>query len=461
MDHDSQYSIDIKANRHGSRGNLGRGVIGILGAFCTLIASTVQADSELPQFDNNQHVGVISCSSSTCHGSLEPRDTSNVLQNEFFIWHRHDPHARAWEALNSDRARRIADRLGIESPERAGTCLDCHADNVEPEHRGPRFRISDGVSCEACHGGAGKWLRSHADSEATHADNLAEGLYPTEDPAARARLCMSCHYSHPESPMTHRLMSAGHPPLLFDLDVFTRIQPAHFRVDGDYRERKGNTSSAGAWLAGELASAGVQLETLANRFDEEKRLFPDFHHFDCASCHRDFREDEPARMIEGLEPGDLRLEDASLRLAGHVAAAVDPDLGTRWSRQLAALHAATRESAAATREAAQRLRALAERIGDRLGDRSLDGRTGARIMQRIVDSGLRSDFADRSWAEQSVMALASLLEVAAEQEWYGNERQARLDDALGGLYAALEGGTYSPGGYREALRGFSRALGQG
>ena len=50
-----------------------------------------------------------------------------------------------------------------------------------------------GVRCEACHGGAERWIKSHAQRDATHAANLALGMYPTETPARRAQLCLSCH----------------------------------------------------------------------------------------------------------------------------------------------------------------------------------------------------------------------------------------------------------------------------
>jgi hypothetical protein len=39
----------------------------------------------------------------------------------------------------------------------------------------------------------------------THADNLKAGLYPTEEPVARARLCLSCHFGNADRFVTHRL----------------------------------------------------------------------------------------------------------------------------------------------------------------------------------------------------------------------------------------------------------------
>jgi hypothetical protein len=61
-------------------------------------------------------------------------------------------------------------------------------------------------------------------------------MYPTEQPEVRAKLCLSCHFGTEDKFATHRIMGAGHPRISFELDTFTEIQPAHFRVDEDYKE---------------------------------------------------------------------------------------------------------------------------------------------------------------------------------------------------------------------------------
>ena len=91
-------------------------------------------------------------------------------------------------------------------------CLDCHADNVAVERRAKGFQLSDGVGCEACHGGAVNWLGQHISGAADHGANLLAGMYPSEDPVARARLCLSCHFGTADRFITHRIMGAGHSP---------------------------------------------------------------------------------------------------------------------------------------------------------------------------------------------------------------------------------------------------------
>jgi hypothetical protein len=51
-------------------------------------------------------VGNASCSARACHGSMEPRDQP-VQRNEFITWLTRDPHATAYQVLDSDRSRRM------------------------------------------------------------------------------------------------------------------------------------------------------------------------------------------------------------------------------------------------------------------------------------------------------------------------------------------------------------------
>ena len=127
-------------------------------AACLLLVLTVAAGqaAPLPIADNEIHMGVATCAGSTCHGAVDPLPGIGILQNEYITWQRHDKHAKAYQVLLSERSKRIAKNLGLAAAEKAAMCLDCHADNTAQRHR--TFQISDGVTCEACHGGAGRWI---------------------------------------------------------------------------------------------------------------------------------------------------------------------------------------------------------------------------------------------------------------------------------------------------------------
>src|ERR1043165_8412954 len=207
----------------------------------------------LPYQVQAKHLGVVNCASSLCHGSISPWKDSNILQNEYVTWSRVDKHStKAYQVLLTERSQKIAKNLGLKEPaHQAKICLDCHAENPPLALRGERFRVVEGIGCESCHGPAEHWIDTHVQSGATHADNVAHGLYPTNEPLAQARLCLSCHFGNKDKFVTHRMMGAGHPRMSFELDTFSATEPAHFVIDADWQKRKGTWDSARVWAIGQ------------------------------------------------------------------------------------------------------------------------------------------------------------------------------------------------------------------
>jgi len=120
-----------------------------------LLHKMALAGTGLPQYAQDKSLGVATCASSLCHGSIETWKDANVLQNEYVTWVRTDKHARAYAVLLNNTSKEIAKKLGLKQPaHQSAVCLDCHAHNPAPAQRGEKFDISDGVSCEACHGPA-------------------------------------------------------------------------------------------------------------------------------------------------------------------------------------------------------------------------------------------------------------------------------------------------------------------
>ena len=150
------------------------------------------------------HLGVATCAGGPCHGAASTTKKTGVLQNEYLTWQVHDKHAKAYSVLEGDLGKRIAANLGIGPATEAKQCLDCHADNVSPEMRGVQFKISDGVGCESCHGGSQRWLGPHVTGHVDHAALVKDdGLYPTDRPVDRAKLCLSCHLGDDTHVITH------------------------------------------------------------------------------------------------------------------------------------------------------------------------------------------------------------------------------------------------------------------
>lgn len=415
-------------------------------ALCICAADAAQTPS-------STHIGVASCAGSNCHGSaaLEP-PAQGVLHNEYLTWQRDDPHAGAYRSLLTPRALDIGRRLGIPDPSKSETCLACHTDDVPAGLRGARFSLNDGVGCEACHGGASAWIVDHAAAHRSHAANLKEGMYPTDEPQARAELCLGCHYGAADKPMTHGIMAAGHPPLLFELTTYTAIQPAHYRVDADYRARKRYVGPADTWAQGQAVAARGVLDGLAAKAGGSQ----DFYLYECYSCHQPLQPDSDA-VVAG-QPGvggELPLALDNLRMLGIVLDADDPDLAQTWSQALAALHMA----AAADQPAAiGALRSLADRASGDLAKRSLDPRVRHGIALALAQAGSHAAYSERSFADQTVMALTVLYH--ADQEAGSTSAfSSRFSPALDSAYKALHSvSEFDVAAYRNAMEQIEKSI---
>jgi hypothetical protein len=256
--------------------------------------------------------------------------------------------------LHEERSRRITRNLGLkEAPHEAKICLDCHAHNPPPERRGERFKMTDAVSCEACHGPAEGWIQAHVAPGATHADNVKRGLYPTSDPVALARLCLSCHFGNKEKFVTHRMMGAGHPRMSFELDTFAQTQPPHFVVDADWQRRKGNFDAVRLWAIGQAVAATETLEVLLDPKRSRDGLFPELVVFDCHACHHPMSDLRWSPRTQ-TSPGRIRLNDANLLMLRQVVRRALPAEGANaFAQRVTELHRAVAGDGGDPHEAAR------------------------------------------------------------------------------------------------------------
>ena len=409
----------------------------------------------------HKHMGVATCSNSVCHGASQPFKQSNVWQNEFARWQEYDPHAtKAYQDLEGEKGQAIARKLGLGDATQAKVCLDCHADNIGDAMRGERFQVDDGIGCEACHGGAELWLSSHADKGVPHSDNLAKGLYPTEDPVKRAELCLSCHMGGPDRMITHRIMGAGHPRLSFELDTFTWINP-HYEIDDDYIQRKGDFNGVRDWGVGQGVAAIGLLETLLDPKHGWNGIFPELVLFDCHACHRRMDGGRWApRQGTGLGPGVVRLNDANLVMFRHVLAVVDEGAAQRVRQQTRDLHKATTMSRDATAAAARNLRDNVQALLPQVAAHDFGADSLGAVLDSLLRDAERGEFRDFSAAEQAAMAASSVV-VAFETAKALDPAQAEaLKAKVDALYARVENeNDYSMSAFVAALRELRRAAG--
>jgi hypothetical protein len=377
------------------------------------VPETVFGASPVPLNDKEIHMGVASCDGSNCHTAAAPLKGVQVLQNEYRTWSsKADLHSQAYQILLNEDSKRIARNLGIGDAHKADLCLDCHANNVPESRQGRTFQIDDGVTCEACHGGAGRWIGSHIIANASHENNISHGLYPTDNPVSRARLCLSCHFGDEKRFVTHRIMGAGHPRMNFELDTFTKNQPAHFKVDADYRQRKGTWNHVQTWAIGQAMSVKVLMTAFIDPKRRSDGIFPELVFFDCHACHHPMSDIRwQGRESVGLGPGIPRISDSNLLMLRIISNRVDSKLGNELKQNVLAIHAATRSGNYDDFIGpAKAMKAVAEKLVDKFASHKFSKADMQALLKGIIAEGMNGEFVDYAGAEQAAMGLSSVVD---------------------------------------------------
>ena len=405
-----------------------------------------------PGVADYKHLGVASCATSVCHGKLSPAPDKHVALNEYQTWTREDRHAQAYRTLDLAESKRIAANLGLASASAAPICLNCHADNVPSDKRGPKFQISDGVGCEACHGGSEKWIQSHAAESATHKGNVALGMYSTEQPLKRAELCLGCHLGTKDRFATHAIMGAGHPRLSFEMEAYTANQPAHYVVDADYEQRKGRIPGMNLWLTGQIESTRRMLTLLQTDMFHSGGMFPEFAFYDCHSCHHpmDKIRWNAQRAGAGIKPGTLRLQTQNLIVLQAVTETFEPAALNELVGLTNALIRAGQRDRAAVAAAARTLQDWVEKR-DGLSRRQFATADITAMRKTLVKYGATDKAGDFAAAEQIVLGLESLSYSLGDHD----KKKAALDP----LFNAVKNDTaFSPQQFASAAANAQRSF---
>ena len=407
------------------------------------------------------HVGVASCAGSTCHGRSEPTGKI-VRQDEILHWQdassRTGAHSRAYAALGGPRGQAIAAKLGIGSATSAGECLGCHADPAFAG-KGPRWHVEDGVGCEACHGGAKSWLTSHYAVGQTHAANVARGMYPLDQPRARAEKCLDCHFGsdRPGQFVSHRIMAAGHPRVTFELDLFSALQQ-HHDEDAEYVQRKRRTNNVQMWAIGQAAAVGRATSLFTNPRLGNQGMFPEIYFFDCHSCHRQIIDGpngranwlaNPGRPIPaGMPP----FNDENMIMLSAAAKVAAPDMAAKFDADSKAFHAAIAKDRPTAIAAARRLGASAGALADAIGRSAIGRGETFAIIDSIASDAVAPRYTDYQGSAQAVMAIDTLLNALVRQGYVDGGRARGARGAIDRAYKAVgNSNAYRPAEFRTAL----------
>lgn len=188
--------------------------------------------------EHAQFVGSVGCRSSSCHGGAGEK------RSQFITWSQKDFHTRGYAILLDARSARMGEAIGIPQPQSSDRCTTCHSPfaSVASSQLGPNVRSDEGVSCESCHGAAAGWLRGHTRPDWTYGTRVAAGMHDLRNLYVRANACAACHQN-----VDGRILNAGHPPLVFELDSQSVNEPRHWReTDSQIGPR--------SWLAGQAVA---------------------------------------------------------------------------------------------------------------------------------------------------------------------------------------------------------------
>jgi Cytochrome c554 and c-prime len=397
------------------------------------------------------YMGVGSCSSSNCHGSVSPRESSNILQNEYVTWQKHDSHSKAWLSLTNEDSKKIASNLGIKNPESEPLCLKCHTTYLEQNDisQDSKYNIEDGVSCESCHGAAEKYLGPHTTKDNTYNKNIENGMKNIAPLEQRSKLCISCHMSNEDKFVNHRLIGAGHPRLSFELDTFSMIQPKHWIVDEDYKKRKEDYSPVKAWLIGQQNLSEQTIDRLLSSKLSNDGIFPELSIFYCYSCHHSLKEAQWKTRDYGSQPGELELNISSLVILREALFVIDKKTSENLRSVLTELHSkykvGNKDSLSNIKEILNKSRKLFEST-------SYDKNLTNRLLRQVISYCANNKWLQYEVAEQIAMGASSLI---SELDPSGKVYKTHIDN----LYKTLkESSQFNPDSFTNACNSFAAAL---
>lgn len=460
--------LRLSAARHARRILPAVGIVSIAIAAITL---GLTGSEPLQAQNSYSFTGVASCAGSTCHGRSEGNGAI-VRQDEIATWQNPSAvsgaHSRAYSVLFGQRGRQIVNSLGYNSAQEAESCYGCHATYAPVSERGPRFQLDDGVGCESCHGPATGWLSSHYEVQGTHSNNVANGLTPLEQPQARARVCLDCHYGSTDTGqfVTHAMMAAGHPRITFELDLFSSFQQ-HHDVDDDYVQRKGRPDSVRLWAVGQAEAVARSTDLFARPNFGMTGVFPQLYFYDCHSCHRAITDGPERRLTfetNSARPitfGQPPFNDENIIMLSAVADALAPARAESFRAAARNFHDSMDQGRAQAQQAAIALRTEASALSTALANRRTGNNDAFAVIEQIGSRATAPRFTDYAGSVQAVMAVDTLLNAMVSDGRVTLGAAAGIRANINRAYGAVDSpGTYRPAAFRAALGDAVGAIGR-
>ncbi len=399
-------------------------------------------------------VGTSSCTAAGCHGG---NPAKSVVGSEHTVWLQHDMHAHAYNVLLNETSQRMAKLLELEKPaHESPLCLNCHGPVSEAPFPASiagshADLVTEGVSCEACHGAASKWLGPHvrADWKTKSVAQKAEfGYRDTKDFWQRAKLCADCHVGAPGRDVNHDLYAAGHPRLFFELSAFHSMMPTHWDRQTDRAKAAGvqqavkgakvekSPLEAQLWAIGQVASAEAALDLLIHRAktsgastgrpekypsSQVVPAWPELAETACFACHHDLASPSwrQARGYSNRKPGAAPWGTWLLPLVPNAAALGSGGISEKDGPLMALSHEMSkplpdRQVAIGHAEA---LRTRLNLLGQEFNTKSLSADAVSAAFLKIVSEG--GALSNKSWDEATQVYLSLVALNRAHRDMQG------------------------------------------
>jgi hypothetical protein len=311
---------------------------------------------------------------------------------------------------------RMAGLLGLPAAHNAPKCLACHSLDA-PESQQARTFVSEGVSCESCHGPASAWLGPHTTKGWTHAQSVQAGMFDTKDLVRRTEICLTCHLGTADKFVDHEMIAAGHPDLVFDLEAFSAAMPRHWHATTEADP----FAPVRSFAVGQLVHLRSSLERLARRLDGA--VWPEYAELDCFACHHSLtRPEDSWRQQLGYDnrrPGNPAVNVARWVTARHVVAAHDAKAAAALDEVMIALErdaSRLRPNAAQVTALTTRARAILDTAIARAVASTPDAAFAIRLARAIAADAEPIARRGERAAEQAAMALETLALAASPTE---------------------------------------------
>src|ERR1700691_202102 len=426
------------------------------------LSFTSSAQTRTSAYDGaGKYTGPGSCASTSCHGSITPRTENDVLQNEYSTWIVKDKHAQSYKALTGNIGERMAGILGLGKAETAPRCLACHALNPLPAERSRTFDVSEGVSCESCHGPASGWLGPHTERDSTHQKSVELGMFDVRSVTKRTEKCLSCHLGGEDKFVDHQMIAAGHPDLFFELDSFSAVMPRHWKEPAE-------AGPSDPWYEVRELTTGeaVQLRESMLRLVSRSRgkIWPGYSEMQCYACHHSLTTPEQswrqARGYPDRRPGDPPWNASRYAVFRDVVHELDDQdagqLDTQIS-QLTKLMSQLNPDRDAVSSAATNSAQLADALVMKIRAAAYDRESTLRLLQKISSDADDISGQGEQSAAQAAMAIQSLF-VACDRD-SKLQNSAELRTAIGALFQQLENpSAYAPARFARQMQQVSALL---